>query len=148
MDSQHARAMMDAFYEAKRIRDQLPPLPEGVCSSYIRTLDALHQLLARSDGLVRVSDVADFQHLPRPVVTWTVKEMEAGGLVVKRADANDRRVVHLEMTEQGEALYQTYVTEYFDGLTQKLSGVSNEETETMVRTIHEIRDALQRKADH
>ena len=35
MDIELLKRMMDAFYQAKRIRDMLPPLPEGVTSSYI-----------------------------------------------------------------------------------------------------------------
>ena len=35
------KRMMDACYQAKRIRDMLPPLPEGVTSSYIKYLDII-----------------------------------------------------------------------------------------------------------
>ena len=35
------KRMMDACYQAKRTRDMLPPLPEGVTSSYIQYLDII-----------------------------------------------------------------------------------------------------------
>lgn len=141
MDTAHAKKMMDAFYEAKRIRDQMPPLPDGIHPSYINTLDALLQLSKREDP-VRISNVADFQHLPRPAVTRTVKEMTSLGLIRKRADEKDRRVVHLEVTPEGEKLYQTYVRDYFGDLTGRLSSVSDQEVEDMVRTIHKVKEAL------
>lgn len=141
MDAEHAKKMMDAFFEAKRIRDQLPPLPAGVHASYIHTLDAVSQLSERQEQ-VRVSDVAEFQRLPRPGVTRTVKEMEAAGLIRKSADEKDGRVVHLEMTDKGRALYETYVQEYFGALTKKLDEISNEEADEMIRVIHKAGEAL------
>ena len=35
------KKMFDACYQAKRARDLLPPLPDGVTSSYIHYLDAI-----------------------------------------------------------------------------------------------------------
>lgn len=141
MDAEHAKKMMDAFYEAKRIRDQMPPLPEGIHPSYINTLDALLQLSEKEDS-VRISDVADFQHLPRPGVTRTVKEMASLGLITKKSNEKDRRVVHLEVTSEGRRLYQRYVEDYFGDLTGRLSSVSDQEVEEMIRTIHKVQEAL------
>ena len=70
------KRMMDTCYLAKRARDMLPPLPDGVMPSYIQYLDAIQKLEAK--GLrVKVSDLSDALGLPRPGVTRTVKDMEA-----------------------------------------------------------------------
>ena len=44
MDIELIKRMMDACYQAKRIRDMLPPLPDGVASSYIQYLDIIEKL--------------------------------------------------------------------------------------------------------
>ena len=81
MDIELIKRMMDACYQGKRIRDMLPPLPDGVASSYIQYLDAIGKLEAQ--GLpVKVSDLSREMNLPRPGVTRTVKEMEAKGTKV------------------------------------------------------------------
>lgn len=67
--------MFDACYQAKRTRDMLPPLPEGVRASFIQYLDVI-QSLERKGIQVKVSDLSDAMELPRPGVTRTVKEME------------------------------------------------------------------------
>ena len=36
MTNEKIKRMFDAFYQAKRIRDMLPPLPQGVMPSYIQ----------------------------------------------------------------------------------------------------------------
>ena len=51
MDIELLKRMMDAFYQAKRIRDMLPPLPEGVTSSYIQYLDVIHSLTGKGEEL-------------------------------------------------------------------------------------------------
>ena len=54
------KRMMDTCYLAKRARDMLPPLPDGVMPSYIQYLDAIQKLEAK--GLrVKVSDLSDAQ---------------------------------------------------------------------------------------
>ena len=75
MTTKKIKEMLDACYQAKRIREMLPPLPQGVMPSYIQYLDAI-QKLEKKDIHVKVSDISDVMNLPRPGVTRTVKEME------------------------------------------------------------------------
>lgn len=141
MNVDHAKAMMDAFYDAKRIRDMLPPLPDGVTPSYIHLLDCVYAL-SENGKQVRVSDAADYLHLPRPVITRTVGNMENEGLIQKIPDKNDRRVVHIELTENGKKLRQRYVDDYFGALTKKFDDISDEEADAMIRTIRKVRRDL------
>ena len=74
MKADTIKRMLDACYEAKRIREQLPELPEGVKPVYIQYIDKIHGLQQEQDH-VKVSDISDILKLPRPGVTRTVKEM-------------------------------------------------------------------------
>lgn len=76
------KQLMDTCYLAKRARDLLPPLPDGVTSSYIQYLDVIQRLEAKGVR-ARVSDLSDALNLPRPGVTRTVKEMERKGYLQK-----------------------------------------------------------------
>ena len=97
MTIEKIKRMLDACYQAKRIRDMLPPLPEGVTPSYLHYLDVMEN--RERQGLpVKVSDISDTLHLPRPGVTRTVKEMEAKGYLQKQASAEDGRVTYLTIT--------------------------------------------------
>lgn len=42
------KSLLDACYQAKRIRDLLPPLPKGVAPAYIHYLDVIDQLERRA----------------------------------------------------------------------------------------------------
>ena len=78
MDSEKIKRMLDACYMAKRIRELLPKLPDGVSPAYIQYLDVIHTL-QKTKEYVKVSDISDALNLPRPGVTRTVKAMEEKG---------------------------------------------------------------------
>ena len=75
------KKVMDACYLAKRARDLLPKLPNGVTPSHIHYLDTIRKLELKTDH-IKVSDISDELGLPRPSVTKTIKDMESLGFVV------------------------------------------------------------------
>lgn len=83
------KKVMDACYLAKRARDLLPKLPNGVTPSHIHYLDTIRKLELKKDH-IKVSDISDELGLPRPSVTKTIKDMESLGFVEKKAVENDR----------------------------------------------------------
>ncbi|RHA45085.1 MarR family transcriptional regulator [Blautia obeum] len=134
MTNKKIKEMLDACYQAKRIREMLPPLPEGVMPSYIQYLDAI-QKLEKKDIHVKVSDISDVMNLPRPGVTRTVKEMEKKGYLSKIASPNDGRVTYISITEEGWKLFRKYDENYFGELSADLSDISEEDADCMIRTI-------------
>ena len=134
MTNEKVKRMLDACYQAKRIREMLPPLPQGVMPSYIQYLDAI-QKLEKKDIHVKVSDISDIMNLPRPGVTRTVKEMEKKGYLSKIASPDDGRVTYISITEEGWKLFRKYDENYFGELSADLSDISEEDADCMIRTI-------------
>lgn len=131
------KRMMDACYQAKRIRDMLPPLPEGVTSSYIQYLDIIEKM--QHQGMrVKISDISDRLSLPRPGVTRTVKEMEQKGYLKKSTSPKDGRITYLTLTETGKALSQKYNQECFFILADYTEEISEEDAECMIRTMDQL----------
>lgn len=135
------KKMMDACYQAKRIREMLPPLPQGVTSSYIRYLDII-QRLERKGSQVKVSALSDTLGIPRPGVTRTVKEMEDKGYLKKEISEEDRRITYLFITEQGKKLSEKYNEQVFDELLSLTQDISEEDAECTIRTIHKIYEMM------
>ena len=141
------KRMLDACYQAKRIRDMLPPLPQGVTPSYLHYLVVMETL--EQQGIpVKVSDISDTLHLPRPGVTRTVKEMEAKGYLQKQASAEDGRVTYLTITDAGRALSARYNTKYFRALAPYLDAISDQDADTMIRTIETFYQVMCERRDH
>lgn len=137
MDIELIKRMLDACYQGKRIRDMLPPLPEGVSSSYIQYLDVIESLDAQGIQ-VKVSDVSDALALPRPGVTRTIKDMEAKGYVKKQSSTLDGRVTYLTITESGKALSAKYNKQYFKELSPFMDTISEEDAICMVKTMEKL----------
>lgn len=140
------KQMMDACYLAKRARDLLPALPEGVQPSYIRFLDTLQKLEARG-GEVRVSDLSDALGLPRPGVTRTVKEMEAKGYLRKQVSARDGRVTYLSLTEAGRQLSRKYDADFFRELAPRMECIAEEDAKCMIATIETFYKIMSERRD-
>ena len=137
MTNEKVKRMLDACYQAKRIRELLPPLPQGVMPSYIQYMDTI-QKLEKQGIQVKVSDISDVMNLPRPGVTRTVKEMEAKGYLHKFASKVDGRVTYISITDEGRKLSQKYDRDYFSELALSLSDISEEDADCMIRTIEKF----------
>lgn len=131
------KRLLDACYLAKRVRDMLPVLPEGVMPSYIQYLDTVQKMQDRGMQ-VKISDISDALDLPRPGVTRTVKEMEHKGYLKKDTSSEDGRVTYLSLTETGQALSQKYDTDYFCQLIPYLEEISKEDVECTIRTLEKF----------
>ena len=137
MDISMIKARLDACYQAKRVRELLPALPNGVSSSHIQYLDIIEQLENRGMK-VKISDISDTLHLPRPGVTRTVKEMEDKGFLKKTTSDADGRITYLSITEAGKKLSQTYNDRFFSQLAPLLTDISQEEASCTIRTIEKL----------
>lgn len=137
MDIELLKRMMDACYQAKRIREMLPALPAGVTSSYIHYLDII-ETLSRQGIQVKVSDISNALALPRPGVTRTVKEMEARGYLKKLASPEDGRITYLTVTPSGKALSEKYNRQVFNALSDCMEEISEEDVKCTIHTIEQF----------
>lgn len=134
MESDKIKRMLDACYRAKRIRELLPELPEGVTPAYIQYMDVIHQLQGNGER-VKISDISDYLKLPRPGVTRTVKEMVAKGYLEKVSSEEDGRITHITITDTGEKLSAKYDKNYYSRLVKYMDDISDDEADCMIATI-------------
>ena len=136
MTTDKIKRMLDACYLAKRIRELLPELPDGVPPAYIQYMDVIHTLQnGDSDVKVKVSDISDMLKLPRPGVTRTVKEMEKKGYLSKTTSKEDGRITYITITQKGEQLSEKYDKNYYSRLVEYMEDISDEEADCMIHTI-------------
>lgn len=141
MEIKTIKAMFDACYQAKRVRELLPPLPEGVSPSYIHYLDTI-TMLEKKEIHVKVSDISEALSIPRPGVTRTVKEMESRGYLHKQSSESDGRITYLSLTEAGKSLLKKYDRQYFRQIQPFFDGITEEEADNMIRTIEKMYEIM------
>ena len=137
MNADKIKRMLDACYVAKRIRELLPELPDGVTPAYIQYMDVIHKLES-SNKKVKVSDISATLNLPRPGVTRTVKEMEAKGYLTKSTSDEDGRITYISITPKGEALSEKYDKNYYNRLSKQMDDITEEEADCMIETINKF----------
>lgn len=137
MTEDKIKRMLDACYLAKRIRELLPDLPQGVKPAYIQYMDIIHKQKEYKKD-VKVSDISDVLGLPRPGVTRTVKEMEAKGYLRKYSSNEDGRITYIEITSKGEELSEKYDKNYYSRLSKYLEDITEEEADCMIQTIEKF----------
>lgn len=147
MNTEKIKRMLDACYMAKRTRELLPPLPEGVTSAYIQYLDRIRMLQEQKEH-VKISDISDALKLPRPGVTRTVKAMEEKGYLKKLSSEEDGRVTYIAITEKGKELWNKYDRDYYSRLAPYLDNISEEEADCMIQTIEKFYQVMsERRVD-
>lgn len=147
MTTRNIKHLLDAFYQAKRVRELMPALPKGVTPAFIHYLDTIAAL--QQQGVrVKVSDISDALHIPRPGVTRTVKDMVDGGYLEKAASEEDGRVTYLTITEKGLMLSQVFDSAFFAQLTPLLADVSDEDAATTIRTIEKVYQVMSERRIH
>ena len=131
------RHLLDACFQAKRITELMPVLPDGMKPRHIHIIDAIYNLKAKN-GVVHVSDVSAALQVTAPSVTKLIDELVKTGVVTKSNTLDDRRVILLNLTPLGVQYYKTYVEEYHGRLVDAFQEMNESDCETTVRTVDEF----------
>lgn len=99
--------------------------------------------LSRMDGVSQL-ELVRATHLKAPTVSVTLKGMEADGLVVRRGDENDARVIHVYLTEKGRKT-DDKIREIHHMLDSRMTeGIPQSELDALVATLTKLRDNMLR----
>ncbi len=98
----------------------------------------LVSLKAGTHGTQR--NLAEAMGIEGPTLTHHLNRMEAGGLVTRARDPENRRVQRVELTEAGEAMFERLRARAAAFDRQLRAGVSDDEVAALRRTLERLRD--------
>ena len=78
-------------------------------------------------GPLRLSDLAAFETINPTLLSRIVGKLEERGLVCREQDAEDRRVAHVSLTDEGRALHARIRDERTDALSLALATLTPQE---------------------
>lgn len=99
---------------------------EPVCVHWNTTRNELDILLFlfNNPGLDRAADIVNHRGITKSHVSLSVATLEARGLLLRRADPADKRIIHLELAgdapaiaEKGQEAQKQFFDRLFSGLT-------------------------------
>lgn len=107
---------------------------------------AILSMIATSDGLCQ-RELVSMTHLRPPTVSVILQRMEDVGMVERRSDENDRRIIRVYLTDLGREVDTQMIARIQKGSAHALEGLSEEEKATLMRLLGRIRDNLIRDTE-
>ncbi len=118
----------DYFEVSARIRKRYARALEPLCTQWELTRNELDVLLFlyNNPALDRPADIVTYRGMVKSHVSLSVADLERRGLLLRSPDPEDRRTVHLKLTEpareiaaQGRAIQEEFYTRLFQGLSRE-----------------------------
>lgn len=97
--------------------------------------------LLSGDGPLPMNRLADLLDVSQASATGIVDRMEQRGLVTRERDAEDRRIVRVVLTPQGEGLIASVATERRDKLVGLLDTLTDEDAAALLQGMRAMRRA-------
>jgi DNA-binding MarR family transcriptional regulator len=99
--------------------------------------------LARREGGMTMTEVSRFLMVSNGNVTGLVDRLVAEGLVMRTANAQDRRAIFVRLTRKGLRLFETMAEAHERWVNEILGSFSDEDSESMVRLLDTLRRETQ-----
>jgi DNA-binding MarR family transcriptional regulator len=94
------------------------------------------------DGL-ETRHAAESAAISKATLTGVVRTLEARGWITRSTDAQDRRLVHLQLTEAGIELMETLYPQFNAAESEILSGMSARNVNDLTRNLRSIVTAIE-----
>ncbi len=102
---------------------------------------AILSMIAVSDGLCQ-RELVGATHLRPPTVSVILQKMEEEGMVERRSDPDDRRVIRVYLTDYGKEVDAQTIARIRKNDDHALSGLSQDEIATLMSLLGRVRENL------
>ena len=100
-------------------------------------------LLNRKDeGPFTPADLAAKSGVTRATMTGLIDTLEKDGLVTRKADARDRRAIHLCLTPEGQACIEAILPDWFRCVSAMIQPLNEGERKQLVHLLQKIQEGL------
>ena len=108
--------------------------------------EIMHLLM--NSGTLRMSEIADELHVPKPQATYLVDRLVNMELAERNADPSDRRTVLISLSDKGTQIFKKHREHLWDSFKEMISGLSGEEIHELsvsLRTLIRILSRLEQR---
>jgi DNA-binding MarR family transcriptional regulator len=96
----------------------------------------------KRNGIMSMTDIGKNLEIPKPHVTVLVDKLIDDGYVVRKSDPNDRRIINIELTDNGLRNFEEIKQVISESLKRKLLTLSDEELKVLYESSKNIKDIL------
>lgn len=113
-------------------------LPTEMSLTQALVLNTLQDL-----GPQRITDLAGIEGVRQPTCTGLVNTMEAEGWVARTVDGADRRVVLVELTDEGRNVLEEITRARVSVLSRYLGGLSEDERDALAQALPSLKKLIE-----
>ena len=130
-------AIIYLYTESRRITKELARRAEltGPQLTVVKMLETV--------GDLSLSDLSDRIRAQNSTVTGIIDRMEREGLVVRARSTQDKRVVHIRLTDKGERIAREIPIEPMEIFRSALGGLTGAETRDLLRILTKLARRVQ-----
>ena len=131
---------------------QIFPLMEGkILRAGLRAVErekgiAPHHLMilkmVREAGPLPLSEIGGWHDIPRPQMTYLIDRLEELGLVERRADTRDRRVINVAITQKGNRALEQCMELIKSSAGEQLSSLGDEDLRQLAAALKWVREII------
>jgi len=92
-----------------------------------------------SAASMTASELARVSVVPKPQITRLVDQLANMGIVERYADSEDRRVVHLGLTDHGRVILRELKSKVQESIRSELAGLAPEELDEMAQALETLK---------
>ncbi|MDU7337523.1 MAG: MarR family transcriptional regulator [Clostridium sp.] len=132
----------------KRMKDLIPEVP-GVPQGEFMMLHKIHCCLQecgcqKSVPGVKVSKLSTNMGMSMPAVSQMLKSLQKKGLVTRTAATDDRRVVYVALTPEGETIFNNAIDRFLDRVDAVASLFGEEKIHQITVLLEDLGQAVER----
>jgi DNA-binding MarR family transcriptional regulator len=111
--------------------------------NYDISVEQFHILRHIGKGVDSVSELATIKHISRPAVSQAVNGLVDKGLVARSQEAQDRRYVHLKLTETGNRLLNEIFQETRTWMSGRLASLTPAQMDKISEALGFLKNAME-----
>lgn len=139
-NEEDAQRLLQNFYRIARSRHLLF---RDLLARYGVTLHQFHLLMhMKTAEKVRVTDLSEMMLVSKPTASRMLNTLCDKGLARKKLDSEDRRLVHVELTPEGERVVEGVHAKQREMVSKVLGKMRKDETQAFLGTMERITGEL------
>lgn len=150
MNSEESRKAVDlvrAIWRLRKVDWHGQQFIEGCSPGETHFLYVLRRMMQNMPEGLKVSDISDRLHVANPTVTQMANVLEARGLLERRPDPQDRRVVRLRLTDTGTKMTQTAEEAMLANVQEFIDHLGTERSQLFIELLDEVHQYFAKKKE-
>jgi DNA-binding MarR family transcriptional regulator len=123
--------------QRKLVRTAFAQIEEDISLPHLEIMKALQE-----EGTRHIAEIGERLQIPKPQMTRLIDRLEDLGIVARRADNTDRRVINIALTDKGRRIIEELDRVIVGSIKVKLASLTEAELRELSMALKKLGDIL------